>query len=252
MEDLLKNIRELKTKAKNRRDLERYESAASFLEKAIQLMEKALTTSTEANWKAMLFSELADCYGLLGGIKRRWGLSMADPIERSRRLRESFFAYNRGYHEYEAHEELKISNSYNLLNRLVSFLLFNPSSLNDAPVKLPDGQILSIKNELESAEKNISYHLALERRGDIWALADLALVNLLLDRESPSVAYASFIAASPPDYAYESSLSVLRPLASLQLPIANKLRDAVKMLEDNLYQLRLAQASQLVISVKDS
>src|SRR5262245_49766966 len=128
MEDKLRIVRDLKTKAKNRRDLERYESAASFLETAIQILESALADSTMANRKSQLASELADCYGLLGGINRRWGLSLTEPEKRQELLRESFNSYNKGYQEYEAHEEYRITNSYNLLNRLVSLLLYSSTN----------------------------------------------------------------------------------------------------------------------------
>lgn len=154
------------------------------------------------------------------------------------RLQQSFNAYNEGYQEYEAHEEYKITNSYNLLNRLVSYLLCKSASSSDTPGKLPNGQTLSIKKELEKAGESIRQQLTLERRGDIWALADLALVDLLLDRETPVSAYANFLAASPPDYAYDSALAVLRPLASLPLSTADKLQDGVELLEGKLQQLR--------------
>ena len=240
MEDLLKTVRELKTKAKNRRDLERYASATSFLTKAIQELESALANTTITDWKSQIASELADCHGLLGGVYRRWGLSSVDQQQRQERLQASFRAYDEGYGKYEAHEEYKIANSYNRLNRLVSYLLFNPSSLDGTPVELPDGRKLPIRIELEMAEKSIRQQLILERRGDIWVLADLALVTLLLDRETPVEAYANFIDASPPDYAYDSALSVLQPLASLQLPVKSKLQVAVQLLEDKLQRIRFA------------
>lgn len=240
MENLLETVRELKTKAKNRRDLERYESAATFLEKAINILKSLFVDTTLSDCKSNLALELADCYGLLGGINRRWGLSSTDPQERLQRLQASFEAYDKGYKEYEAREKDKIVNSYNLLNRLVSYLLLNPASLNDTPAKLPDGKTLLMKKELEQAGESIRQQLLRERRGDIWAIADLALVNLLLDREAPAAAYENFLKSYPPDYAYDSVLSVLRPLVSLQLPVTAKLQDAVQLLEDNLQQLHVS------------
>jgi|CXWL01.1.fsa_nt_gi hypothetical protein len=237
MENLLERIRELKTKAKNRRDLERYEIAIKFLEEAIQILKSAFETAS-ADWKPQFATELADCYGLLGGINRRWALSSLDPHERLERLKASFNAYDTGYQEYEAHEEYKIANSYNMLNRLISYLLLNPTSLDNMPLEHPVGKTLLMKKELEKAGECIRQQLMLERRGDIWALADLALVNLLLGRETPVASYKDFLAASPPDYAYDSALAVLKPLASLHLTVAAHLKEAVQLLEAKLQQLR--------------
>jgi hypothetical protein len=238
MENLLQTVRELKTKAKNRRDLERYENAATFVNKAIQILQPALNDTTSTDLKSQIALELVDCYGLLGGINRRWALSSTDSQERLLRLQASFDAYDRGYREYEACEDYKITNSYNQLNRLVSYLLVNPSSLSDAPSNLSEGETLSLKKALEQAGESIRQQLTLGRRGDIWALADLALVNLLLDRENPAAAYANFIMASPPDYAYDSVLSVLRSLASLRLSISAKLVEAIQLLEAELQKIR--------------
>lgn len=240
METLFQTVRELKTKAKNRRDLERYEKATTFLEKAIKLLETALENATTTDLKSNIASELADCYGLLGGINRRWGLISTDRQKNLELLQASFDAYDNGYQKYEAHKEYKIANSYNLLNRLVSYLLFNPTSLIDTPTKLSHGQTLLVKEELEKARVNIRQQLMLERRGDIWALADMALINLLLDRETAAAAYEDFLAASPQDYAYDSALSVLRPLAEIPLPVAAKLQEAVQLLEAKLQSLKVS------------
>jgi hypothetical protein len=239
MQDLFEKVRELKTKAKNRRDLERYNSAASFAKQTIQTLESALG-SPEATEKSKLADQLADSYGLLGGIYRHWGLSPAHQQERKERLKDSFDAYNTGYEKYEEHEEYKIANSYNRLNRLVSYLLFNPTSFSVESVTLPDGRTMSMNEELKKAGVSIDQQIKLERRGDIWAIADLALVNLLLGRETPVAAYADFISASPADYVYDSVLSIFRELAKLDISIASKLQDAVKLLECELEQLRPA------------
>ena len=239
MEDLFEKVLELKTKAKNRRDLKRYESAASFANQAIQIGESALV-SPDAREKSKLADQLADSYGLLGGIYRRWGLSSDDQQKKYERLKESFNAYNTGYKKYEEREEYKIANSYNRLNRLVGYLLFNPASLDDPQVDIPDGKTL--KEELEDAGVSIENQLKLERRGDVWAIADMALVKLLLNRESPMAAYADFISASPADYVYDTVLSALRPLAVLELrdEIVDKLKGAVELVEGKLQNIRPA------------
>lgn len=240
MEDLLQTIRDLKTKAKNRRDLGRYDGAEKILkDEAIPLIEEELSATDRAEWKAQLASELADCFGILGGSYRRWGLESETEQERISYLRKSVGAYQQGY-ELENHPEYHIVNSYNLVNRLVSYILLEPDSLSEAlPPEKAGGDFIvyDVKQELKKAEAVIREQLNDKRRGDIWALADLALVSLLLDYTDPVTAYADFNAKSPPDFAYESSLSTLRPMAELTLPVADKLREAVKLLEAKLGQL---------------
>jgi hypothetical protein len=240
MEDLLQTIRDLKTKAKNRRDLGRYDGAEKILkDEAIPLLEEELSATDRAEWKAQLASELADCFGILGGSYRRWGLESKTEQERILYLRKSVGAYQQGY-ELENNPEYHIVNSYNLVNRLVSYILLEPHSSSEAsPPEKAGGDfiVFDVKQELKKAEAIIREQLNDKRRGDIWALADLALVSLLLDYTDPVTAYADFNAKSPPDFAYESSLSTLRPMAELKLPVADKLREAVKLLEAKLGQL---------------
>jgi len=245
MDNLLQTIRELKTKAKNRRDLKRYESAATILDRAIALTEGDLTATDSPDWKAQLASELSDCFGLLGGVYRRWGLESEIPEERILHLRQSVEAYTRGCN-LEVVEEYHIVNSYNMVNRLVSYILMKPDSLADSPAQANPAlnDPLNVREELEKAEEAIRYQLREKRRGDIWALADFALVRLLLEKDDPSPAYAEFNAQSPPDYAYESALSTLRPMAELNFPAASRCHEAAQLLESKLSQLQSSRRAQ--------
>jgi len=240
MEDLLQYIRDLKTKAKNRRDLGRYESAVKILkENAVPLIQNELSSSDLVDWRAQLASELSDCFGILGGLYRRWALESEVEEDRTLHLRDSVDAYEQGY-QLETHPEYNIVNSYNMLNRLVSYILLKAESVLEAsPSEKVAGYIeYDLRQELKKTEAAIREQLKEKRRGDIWALADLALVSVLLDEENPATAYAEFNAKSPPDFAYESSLSTLLPLAKLKLPVADKLREAVKLLEAQRARLR--------------
>jgi hypothetical protein len=239
MDNLLQTIRELKTKAKNRRDLKRYESAETILNRAITLTEEELSATDSSDWKAALASELSDCYGLLGGVYRRWGLEAKVGEQRTLHLEQSVDAYTKGYN-LEVVEEYHIVNSYNMVNRLVSYILLVPDSLRD-PTAQTDPALsnsLNVWEELAKAEAAIRDQLKEKRRGDIWALADFALVRLLQNKDYPGQAYAEFNAQSPPDYAYESALSTLRPLAELNFPAASKCREVVQLLESKLSQLQ--------------
>jgi hypothetical protein len=218
------------------RDRGNREQAVQILEEAIQILESELAGTTDAAWRSHISSELADCYAQLGGLYRRWGLASQDGQKRMTYLQQSFYAYNKGYLEYEAREEYKIASAYNQLNRLVSYLLFEPTSLSDTPVKLPDNQMLSIKKELQHAGEHIRQRLEREP-DDVWALMDLALVDLLLDRGTAASAYAPLRWASPPINVYNAALAGLTALASLPLPIAAKLHDAIQLLTGELQQL---------------
>ncbi|HEX8650037.1 MAG TPA: tetratricopeptide repeat-containing protein [Pyrinomonadaceae bacterium] len=240
MEDLLQTIRNLKTRAKNRRDLGRYERAVRILEEeAIPLIQKELSSTSLADWRAQLASELSDCFGILGGLYRRWALETETEQERKLHLRKSVDAYEKGY-EIEKNPKHNIINSYNMLNRILSYIFLEPDSLWDATPseKASYGKAYDVRQELQKIEAVIREQLKEKRRGDIWALADLALVRLLLGNDDPVVAYADFNAKSPPDFAYESALSTLRPLAKLRLPVADKLSRAVELLEEKLGQLQ--------------
>jgi hypothetical protein len=242
MEDLLQTVRYLKTKAKNRRDRSDYESAVKILSKqAIPLIENELSSTSQADWRAQLASELADCHGIVGGLYRRWALDQrTEPEQRPVYLRESFAAYQRGY-ELEKNPDYNIVNSYNLVNRLISYILLKPDSLSNAPTEnAGGGATFDIKQELEKAASVVREQLKEKRRGDIWALADLALVSVLLGHSDPHTAYADFNAKSPPDYAYESALSTLQPLADLDMPIADQIREAKGLLKAKLDQLQSA------------
>jgi len=57
-------------------------------------------------------------------------------------------------------------------------------------------------------------------------------------RAIPLERYASFNAASPPDFAYTSVLDVLRPLAKAGMPVESALNGAVLQMEARLAKLK--------------
>lgn len=227
MEDILEIIGGLKTDAKYERDNKHYPDAVEHLagdEGAISLLRQEMATQPSVEWKTRLATELADCLGLLGGIQRRWAISVSEP-ERSIHLQASVEAYKQGY-EIEQDPAYNIVNSYNMVNRLVSYILLEPESLDD------------IEEELTNAKTAITEQLQTKRRGDIWAMADLALVDLLLENDNPESAYANFNAQSPPAFAYESALSTLIPLTDLATHKAARLKKAIALLEARWQKLK--------------
>ncbi len=233
-------IRELKTQAKNRRDrgLAGYPRAVALLRDAIGIARAALLEATGDDRSTELATELADCYGIIGGIERRWAVD-GPGEEREAHLRESIRAYDAGY-ELESNPQYRINNSYNLLNRLLVRLLLRPD-LFDATDAIDLGEdiaLIHFRTALQQAADVITEQLAGPRRGDYWALADLALLQLLLGGTDPAVAYAPFNQLSPPAFAYSSVLAGLRTLADLPMSASRSIREASALLESRLQSLR--------------
>ena len=237
MPTLIEQIRELKTQAKNRRDLQRYDRAVNILEKAIDLARGQLEVP---ELRRQLASELADLYGLLGGVQRRWALESSDLKQRKEHLLDSIRAYDAGW-TFES-GSYGIENSYSMLNRLVSRILLDPSCLEGGLKDWGEKtRPTDVRKDLEEVEATLRSQLEGARRDDYWAAADWALVDLLLGKaKDASSAYALFNSKSPPDYAYGSVLDVLRPLAELDLPVGAALKEAVLMLEDRMAKPRTA------------
>jgi len=232
------HIRELKTGAKNQRDrgLEGYPSALEMLGDAIELARKELASSTVAERRIAMATELSDCFGLVGGVQRRWA-DEADGGARDQHLTEAASAYDQGF-VYESDPGFGIVNSYNLVNRLVVRVLLAPQALaSEAAMQLPGIAPLKLREELGNAATTVRRQLAGPRRGDYWALVDLALLDVLSGRVAARVAYADFLALSPPDFAYESALGGLRPLAELPIGVAPELKAAVALLQARLDEL---------------
>jgi hypothetical protein len=236
----IQRIRELKTEAKNRRDrgLRGYPRAVELLNDAIRLGKTQLAGSSSAEVQAQLAVELADCHGLLGGVERRWALEGPEE-DRAAHLLASISAYDDGC-RLEDDKRCGIVNSYNRVNRLLVRLLLQPECLDlGGTVDLGAGTVaLDVRQELAATATALAAQLVGPRRGDHWAMADLALIQVLLDQADAVTAYAGFNAASPPDYVYTSVLAGLRPLADLRLRSASAIQKAISSLETRLHSLR--------------
>jgi hypothetical protein len=224
MSDVTQRIVDLKTQAKNRRDLKRWDRAAALLKQAIGLAEREYNSTSAPEWRATMASELADSWGILGGLQRRWALDpKSDAAQRTERLERSIDAYDKGY-EYEKESPLGGTSTYNKLNRLLVRVLRSPELL------ATDGRAvegtMNVRAELEELGEQISQHAS----DSVWTAADMALLNVLLGRQDAVSAYATFERMQPPDFARQSVLDALVPLAKLDLPTAAGLREAVRRL----------------------
>ena len=226
MSDVIEHIQDLKTQAKNRRDMRRWPRAASLLREAIALgIEEFGSAGKLPEWRARIAAELADCWGILGGVERRWAFELAgDPMLRLEHLDRSIAAYDEGY-RYERTDPGRRS-TYNRLNRLIVRLLRDPQVLARDRDAADVGKTVDVRQELETLADEIG------GRGidDPWSALDVALLNVLLARQDAASAYASFERMSAPDFARQSALDVVAPLAELDFPVGPELRRAEQRL----------------------
>jgi hypothetical protein len=224
---ILAEINDLKTKAKNRRDTGRFDRAMKFLTAAAEIAEEAFADARESEPRE-LATELSDIYGMAGGIARRQAFATQDLVERNDLLAESIRNYDKGY-EYEQ-PVFGVVNSYNLVNRIVSRVLARPDAL-DSDEPLPD-DAQSMREMIRHARGVVADQILETRRGDPWARADQALLEILETFSADNVsAYGPLHRMSPPDYLYESALDTLRPLAEAAGDARPGLRRAIEDLE---------------------
>lgn len=230
MKPLNEQILDLKTEAKNQRDrgLRGYPRALARLSAAIDLAREGLAGTVVSVAVRQLTKELADCYGMVGGVERRWGLE-SDPTEQSAHLTRSCIAYDHG-HRHEWDPAHGTPGTYNLVNRLTGRLLIRPDLLEvDEVVDIGSGMTpMNLRQELAGARTLIDEQLA--SKGNFWAEADLALLNVLTGRAEAAAAYATFLSLSPPGYAFGSALDGLRPLVTKQVATAPALDAAIELL----------------------
>lgn len=207
-------ILRLKAKAKNLRDFDMYEDAINCIKKAIVILE-SVERGKETDED---ISEMADCYGIMGGLYRRWGLNeISNPSIKNQRLSESSKAYAKGS-EYE--KKTKFPSSYNSLNSQIALIFEQADIINEN----------SFKNNLQKIKENIEKQINTYRKKDIWALADLFLIKLLLNIDAQQ-SFKEFNAGSPPQFIFTSLLSTLEPLAKLNTLIKPRLNEAVDILK---------------------
>ena len=149
--------------------------------------------------------------------------------ERLTHLALSCTAYDKGY-QREWDPAHGTPATYNLVNRLTGRLLIQPDVLErDEVVDLGNGVApINVRSELLQGERLIEERLA--SKGNFWAEADLALLQVLTGRADATTAYAPFFALSPPGYAFGSALDGLRPLAASRLATAPALGAAIALL----------------------
>jgi hypothetical protein len=224
MMDALDDVLAYKASSKSARDDNDLEGAIADLDDAISIL-KGLMPEASDRLRLQLESELADCYGMMGGIHKRWAL-MAEGDERAEHLRQSVQAYDEGF-SYEKDLEVDEASTYNRINRLVGRVLLDPSVLGtDRPA---DG--LDVPAELRRAEEILVAQLATVRKKDPWGYCDLGMIRLLLGSADATSAYRELDRLRPPPFVYESALATLQPLAAAAGSIRPDLSQALVQLE---------------------
>jgi hypothetical protein len=230
--EVVAEINDLKTKAKNRRDTGRFDRAMKMVMQAAALAEEAFASSSGAE-RRDLATQLSDVYGIAGGIARRQAFATEHGSERDDFLEESVRLYDQGYEFEQA--EYGVVNSYNLVNRIVARVVARPEALDSAEPVGADAEPLH--EMIRHARDVVADQILDLRRSDPWALADQALLDVL---ETPSAdatsAYGPLHRMSPPDYLYESALDTLRSLVEAIGATRPELSRAIKDLESRRHQ----------------
>jgi hypothetical protein len=207
--------------------MRRWPRAVSLLREAITLGAEEFGAAGERpEWRARIAAELADCWGFLGGVERRWAFALpGDPPLRLNHLDRSVAAYDEGY-RYERMVPGTRS-TYNRLNRLIVRLLRDPHTMErDGNAAVDAGETMDVRRELETLADEIGGRGI----GDTWSALDMALLNVLLARQDAASAYAPFERMRAPDFARQSALDLVAPLAKLDLPAGPELRRAEQRL----------------------
>ena len=211
----------LKKDQKERAEKSFNASRAAILE-AIEKLETLGVPDPQSSEQAgeaeiLMAKELADCWGILGGIYRAQGRdSWSDAIK----------AYDDGY-IYEASTRFNILSTYNRVNRLVVRILKNPDLLSVPPPVVEDIKPPTKKTMpelLSETDNEIERQLREGRTDRVWALADLAMVRLLGDSPNVNVALDDFDKSAGNDvFPYDSMLKVIRELVDRNLPMQHRL-----------------------------
>lgn len=200
--DILEEAKSLKNNAKatkeiadTKNDPESYDEALEDLKEArgllmaeLSAIERKPSSITELLNKRRqeIALELADCFGITGGIYRRKG-----------DIGEAIKMYEKGY-EYEKNPDYNIQDSYNMTNRIVLRILNEPHLVEQLMPKIEEALSI-IQKQVEGP-----------RRRQWWARADLGLLYILTKDEKRGLdAYREFKDYGALPKHYDSSIAVL-------------------------------------------
>jgi hypothetical protein len=221
MAEIIGETRSLKNLARNQSDAGNGETAATTLQHAIDLLEAALTErqrqldNAEGGIVAgetpekVFAAELADLYGMLGGVRRKQG-----------DLVGSITAYDQGF-KYEADPRYGIVNTYNALNRLVTRVLLKPGCLLDPEAFRGELEFVDVPRSLSELQRELKQEVDGARSNDFWAAGDLAFTCALKgDVQGAVEGFQRFKSCSPPPpaKAYRAYSDWMGEVARLDTP----------------------------------
>lgn len=235
MSDIIKEVRELKSKALDARDIGRLNLALDYLGQAINKLSSALANlrvrrdpgESPGQQEIEIATQLCHILGSKGGVLRRAG----DYIPAA-------LAYDGGYDLEKPSAEYGIVNSYNMVQRLVARVFAEPKAI------LPESEPVAgvpVHHELSEAKKEIRRQLDGPRSHDEYAAADLATVSLLLEDDwEQSLDEFLLFDPKPEPYAFQVTLELLEALrdrvaSTLEAPpgLQENLTRAVQVLSAN-------------------
>jgi hypothetical protein len=222
MDENLDEVLALKASAKSARDDQDWGGAIGDLHEAISILS-ARKREAPFPLPSWLAAELADTYGLMGGIERRWGLTLSNQ-ERERHLKASVAAYDEGF-AYEKGLPRNKANTYNRVNRLVGRVLLNPDVLEENGRADPD-----FFGELGQAEDILTKQIESVRQKDPWAYCDLGIIRLLLGKPDALVTFNELDRLRPPAFVYDTTLTTLQPLYEVAADVRPDLGQVVDRL----------------------
>jgi tetratricopeptide (TPR) repeat protein len=168
----LQNIRTHKVSAANAREFGELELALQEALAAIEtckayLQELGARVPPDSENMRRVARELADSYGVAGGILRRM-----------KNYQDALEMYKKGA-KLELEPQLGVENTYNQTNVLVTKVIADPNTISQN------------HSEIEEARQRVEKQLQQTRRQDWWAWADLGMLALL--ERNPRLAVSAFL-----------------------------------------------------------
>jgi hypothetical protein len=158
-----------------------------------------------------LTAALVDAHGTLAGALR----ADPEPSSRDRKLAEACDAYDLGA-DLELSRDYGVSGSYCLTQRLVTRFLIDPGRFGarDWTDRTRAGAIVQFPRNFEEAEQLVRRQLVATRQHDPWAMADHALLLLLLlaRTETERAAWDRLTRAAAPSYVLVATKRVVDDL----------------------------------------
>lgn len=193
---------------------EEFRNAELAIKEAFQFLNKYERPEPKAPGPAgegetAVAEQFADFLGIRGGLYRSRGSAVPDGSGRTD-LDIAIKAYDDGS-VYESSPRFGILNSYNTVNQLVLRILRKPSIIEaDEPVPSLKEPMLDL---LDRAATLIEAQIEKGRPDVAWALADLAMIELLRDGSDLDSILDELDQATLTDkYPFESMLNVIRDL----------------------------------------